>query len=402
MPIWTKIGGVWKQIDRVYTKISGSWREVNPAKVNISGTWRITHELIPPFYYPSGSILPYYGSIGGLPSGWSHYASCPDQYMPIGINSWTLGQTYSSGAVTLTSSTTANHTGTTFQGWYCDYTGYDMYDWANNLTAAGGHNHTVTFDPNVTLPKLSMPFIQATSNRQEHPAYGVVFGFGTNLSSYGLSIMNFGNVNYFLTGRGSGTGVQAVGDQWLSGFSTATSEYAGHHHHSQSTCLTSVEWDNTTHIFLHVEAGGHAHTVTISSPNLPPSTTLGAWWTGGSTVPNVGGYGTMVMYPSATPPARWSICNGTNGTPDMRDRFARIHGNGGYGGGYSGSFYPGWSGTTNAAGSHKHDERFNNWYLWGYTNNYHSNLLGNESHTFSDARWWAPNLWGMNWIMYTG
>jgi hypothetical protein len=110
----------------------------------------------------------------------------------------------------------------------------------------------------------------------------------------------------------------------------------------------------------------------------------------------------MVMYPSATAPARWSICNGSNGTPDMRDRFAKLAGGGGFGGSYGGSFYPTWHGLTNHAGSHYH---FNN--VLGFANaafsqNYHNSYEGNESHAFYDNRWWAPNLWGIYWIMYTG
>jgi hypothetical protein len=401
MPIWTKVSGVWKQIDKYYTKVSGTWKEASPVKINVSGTWRTAHQYIEPFYYPSGAILPYWGNIGTLPSGWAHYTGCPDQYMPIGVNSWSLGQTTGSGQVTLTSSSTANHTGTAYSGYGCNGV-YCNGEYATNTTPAGSHNHTVTFDPNFALPKLSMPFIYATGNRQEHPAYGVAFGFGTNLSSYGLSIMNFGSTNYFLAGRGSGTTNQSFGNQWQLGYAgRITSTYGGHYHRGV-LCYDGCYWNAGSAIAFHVAGGSHNHTATIFASHNPPYKALGAWWTGGSTVANVGGIGTMVMYPSATAPTRWSICNGTNGTPDMRDRYAFIPGYGAMGGQTSGDFYPTWSGSTSNAGSHQHISYTYGMYTSPASTHYHSSYEGNESHSFSDSRWWAPNLWGIYWIMYTG
>jgi hypothetical protein len=72
----------------------------------------------------------------------------------------------------------------------------------------------------------------------------------------------------------------------------------------------------------------------------------------------VGGYipvpGMIVMYNGTTPPAGWAICNGTNGTPDLRDRFiigaGSSFGLGAFGGGYG----------TGNAGDHNHNlPRFN-------------------------------------------
>jgi hypothetical protein len=401
MPIWTKVSGVWKQIDKYYTKVSGAWKEASPVKINVSGTWRTAHQYIEPFYYPTNAILPYWGNISSLPSGWAQYTSCPDQYMPIGVNTWSLGQATGSGAVTLTSSSTANHGGNQYLGYGCNGV-YCQGEYAANLTAAGGHNHTVTFNPHDNIPKLAMPFIRATSNRQEHPAYGLAFGYGTNLSSTGLSIVNFGGTNFFIAGRGSAASNQAIGDHWNAGLSgLGTNSYGGHYHRGV-LCYDQCYYSPGSGIIFHAAGGSHSHTVTMYASHFPQYRALAAWWTGGNTVSNVGGYGTMVMYPSATAPARWSICNGTNGTPDMRDRFGLIAANASLGGWAGGDFYPTWSGTTNAAGSHNHVSWFLNYYSSPLTYNYHDNNLGNETHSFNDSRWWAPNLWGIYWIMYTG
>jgi hypothetical protein len=86
------------------------------------------------------------------------------------------------------------------------------------------------------------------------------------------------------------------------------------------------------------------------------STNVTALTVNGSQI--VGGYipvpGMIVMYNGTTPPAGWAICNGTNGTPDLRDRFiigsGSSFGLGATGGGYG----------TGGAGDHHHNlPRFN-------------------------------------------
>jgi microcystin-dependent protein len=75
----------------------------------------------------------------------------------------------------------------------------------------------------------------------------------------------------------------------------------------------------------------------------------------------------IVMWSGSTAPAGWAICNGSNGTPDLRDRFVIGRGSLPATGGskdavvvahshtFTGSSF---TGTTSSAGAHQHDSSF--------------------------------------------
>lgn len=392
---YPKVSGAWKTARDIYVKVGGTWRLCSYVYAKVSGTWRRAHRK---FYFPNGCIVPYWQNMGAIPSGWSHYTSCPDRYGPIGVNSWGLGATASSGAVTLTSASTSNHAGTIYAGYGA--TGYPACHYSNVLctTAAGGHSHTVTVDPNNTIPYIKSPFMQLTGgSTYTYPANGYVFGYGTNLGIYGLSQLGFSTTLYWML-QGTGSGTSSASSSATTTAAT-TSSYAGHSHGGAPYYTGCYAGAN---MYLHLAGqGGHSHSVNISRTNWFNYQALAPWWIGGTSYSEYGGLGVMVMWPSATAPEGWSICNGTNGTPDMRDRFCLITPNTNYGGWSGGSWYPGFVGTTNNAGSHQHRSP-----LYPYavptSNHYHSNYLGNETHAFSDGRWWAPKLWGIYWIMFTG
>lgn len=388
-----KISGTWRPSRYIYAKIGGTWRWVDRVYAKVSGTWRRSFKR---FYFPASAIIPYWQNIGSIASGWAQYTSCPSTYAPIGVNSWGLGATASSGSVTATSVSTSNHTGTIYAG-YNAY-GSPACHYANVLctTANGGHNHTVSFDPYYTIPYIGSPFIYATANTYTFPNNGWVFSYGLNLGVYGLSQIGFSATQYWLfQGRGSNTNSAS---STSTGTAATTSAYAGHTHGGTGYFTGCVAGAN---MYLHQAGGSHSHSVTMSMNQWPQSRVCSPWWVGGTSYTDRGGYGVMCMYPSSSAPEGWSLCNGTNGTPDMRDRFILISPNTTYGGWAAGSFNMNWTGTTNNAGSHQHRS-----VLYPYavptSNHYHSNNLGNEAHAFNHSQWWAPRLWGIYWIMFTG
>jgi len=392
---WVNIGGTWRRVKRLWSNVGGTWRETTVGSTNISGTWRTSHRK---FYFPANCVIPMWANIGTLPSPWSQYGFSPTLgYMPIGVNTWGLGVTASSGPVTLTSGNTANHTGGLYAGFSGDGVSCQVEYYACT-TANGAHGHTVYFDPNNTIPKVGPCYITPSSNTYTMPQYGMVFGYGTQISSTGISLVkvNFG-AHYFLA-MNPNTTLWSQGGTWT-GSAQTTSSYTGHDH--RGTLYYCSCWTSPYNMYLHLAGqGGHSHSVTIGATNIPQCQAVGAYgnWTDNT---GSGGYGAMIMYPSATSPPGYSLCNGTNGTPQMADQFLYIKTGADYGGYSGGSFYPTWGGTTNNAGSHQHQSGLYPYYVLT-SNHYHSNLLGNEQHSFYDARWWAPALWGMYWHMWTG
>jgi hypothetical protein len=102
--------------------------------------------------------------------------------------------------------------------------------------------------------------------------------------------------------------------------------------------------DPHPNLFLSVSGGGLAPVGASCQPQLTPAL-------GTSAAP-----GTIIMWSGtlATVPSGWALCDGTNGTPDLRDRFVR---------GASQSQDPGATGGSTA----------------------HSHAINNHTHTFSDA-----------------
>ena len=96
-------------------------------------------------------------------------------------------------------------------------------------------------------------------------------------------------------------------------------------------------------------AGAHTHTNpnTLGGSSLPPFVRM-RWIEGGEVVP-VGGV--MMRNSSSGLPSGWMICDGTNGSPDMRGKF--VYGGSGDPGGVEKHKHSA-GGTTGSAGSHNH------------------------------------------------
>lgn len=395
MPVWTKISGVWRRSHRLHTKVSGTWKEEDKAHVKISGTWRRTHRR---FYFPANCIIPYYYDSGAATSftGWARYSSSPTAwYMPIGVNSWSLGATASSGNITVTTTTSANHLGNFYQNWWPNYVVMYYLSYGHGAYA-GGHNHSYTFNPNSMIARHGLPFLYATSNQYTMPIRGIMLSYGQNIANNGGNVTQVNSgADYFLTSNGPSSWVR-IATAWSNSVAAYTTFAADHVHGSAYAYGGNGSVQN-----CHRAQGYHNHSFNINRNGwMPAYRSMSMWGNWGAA--SYGGYGSIVMYPSATAPEGWSICDGTNGTPDMRDRFAyMVCTASGLGGGSGGSWYLNFSGTTGSEGGHTHNN------IPGYTctaasPSYHYDTQGADVHTVTDTRWWAPALWGIYYIMFTG
>lgn len=57
MPVYNKVGGIWKDVPNVYNKVSGVWRNSSAGYVKVGGVWRTV--------YPTGGTGSDYGYTAG-------------------------------------------------------------------------------------------------------------------------------------------------------------------------------------------------------------------------------------------------------------------------------------------------------------------------------------------------
>ena len=105
------------------------------------------------------------------------------------------------------------------------------------------------------------------------------------------------------------------------------------------------------------------------------------------------------MYESVTPPTGWSLCNGSNGTPDMRDCFI-LHIFADTPGGSAGSNNITCTSVTDSTGGHIHYSRQCN--SCPNTFDRHSDTQGAHTHTCNHNAAWTPPYYSLAFIMYTG
>ncbi len=102
---------------------------------------------------------------------------------------------------------------------------------------------------------------------------------------------------------------------------------------SLSQTVTDISFDATNSAVVFVTKAAGSVSVSLKGGNSVPA------------IPS----GTVVMYNGTTAPTGWNLCNGSNGTPDLRNRFIYAWGSEGVG-----SFGGASSQGTSANGSHSH------------------------------------------------
>ena len=357
------------EIDKIYGQDAGTLAKV--LGLDFSQTVKI----------PAGVILPLRGA-GAVPSGWSLFSSADNKYI-VGA-----GTTYSpgnngagTGNVNLTDVATGSHTGNIPRyGWNPGQTG---------LSANANHGHTtMTFTqplPYYTGNRL----IKANSEQDQLPQDACIMKHSSG-GWTGLTHNQPTGGNRFFRAQAA----DGIGGKYTQ---TITSSTTGAHNHGTTDGTLPAGSDNNSNQAI-VTYGGHYHSFSATVAINTKYRLLSLWY-------NASGAYDLVddsyigMYESLTPPDGWALCNGSNGTPDMRDWFLLS----------SYSDTPGGSGnnntltcstTTDYAGSHNHysrqcnscDNRFR----------YHSDYQMNHYHTISHNQSWIPPYYALAFIMYTG
>lgn len=336
------------------------------------------------FTMPSGIIIPFTGV--SIPSGWTQFTAANTRGI-IGA-----GSTYAAGATggnsLSTNALSLNSAGTHSQASFGGSGGGDP----NQPTGAGGaHGHTVTLTVNNPHPLYkSYKLIKASADTGSVPQNGVVLGVGTsptgpsNIDS-GIDRFLYGDTNVANGGSSSYT---------MSG----TTSNAGSHLHPN---LIGDGGSGQNKTRYSTTSGGHTHTAN-GTVSVNPAFIYAAAFSNTSADFTFSGPA-IAMYESATPPTGWAICDGTSGTPDMRDKFVKIGttANQGTTGGNNTHAVNSIS-AGGYVGDHQHDGPRPD--QPGSTNNaQHNTYSWNHTHNAANTNVSGPTpYYGLYFIMFTG
>lgn len=311
---------------------------------------------------PVGLIIPLASST--VPSGWTAFSSADGRLIVGAGSSYGAGATGGSASASLSGSmsNTGSHTGSNNNN-MADRSGAQNSGSSKGESSypAGAHSHNFSGTASAQDVYKDFRLIKNVSAKKI-AANGLLLGVS---SLAGLTNTET-STNRFLRANSSygGTG----GSSSLSGSGTAAS--AGGHIHAYrfySGPASSVSRS--------VSAGAHSHNVAFSGTLNTKRIYVSAWTNAASEFDLVAGG--IAMWESATPPDGWNICNGANGTPDMRDYFVRIGTTANHGS-VSGNNSVSWAASTSNYGSHSHvgpsvgayqTSGSHNSYSWNHTHN---------------------------------
>lgn len=317
---------------------------------------------------PNGLIVPYAAS-GAAPSGWELFSSANGKMIrgahsgTISIGATTTGSTSKAGST----STDGSHQGSRDVA-FVSAGPPTIHTQAGNGDAAGGHSHTFTASGTAQDVYKEFQLIKALGRRVKFPANALLLGASSlsGLTQYESSTDRFlrANSSYGSTG-GSST------------LSMTTSSYSTAGSHVHEDYQISAYGTGPAYGSLHVSGGSHSdHSGTITGTMNTKHYYLTAWG-------NASGYFDLVtngiaMYESFTPPNGWLLCDGTGGTPDLRQFFIRIGSVAQMGTNGGNNTVATVSGTTNTTGSHNHTSAavylqtatFNGYHSTGQTHNH--------------------------------
>ena len=275
-------------------------------------------------FVPNGVIGMLVGTV--LPPGWDLYGAANGRYI-VGAGG-ALAPTATGGnntlpAAALASSFDGAHTGSRDLP-YPGGTTTDIgsYDRPGSPLTAGGHSHSVTvpaMDSN--LPRRENPLvIKVGGDALEIPAEVRVFGLPNIRTTADKAIQFEGRL--LMAGgaaQDAGTGTPTV---------AATASMAGSHTHTGSESNRYAElaaFGPVPRARYQVDDGYHTHTV---SAQLQASVRRAQLCAFAAALPYAVRAGMIFMWAGsvASMPANFVLCNGANGSPDMRDRFAEFAG----------------------------------------------------------------------------
>jgi hypothetical protein len=321
---------------------------------------------------PTGLIIPF-NSDASVPSGWAAFTDADEKYIVGAGSTYAVDATAASeGEVTKTSSSNGAH----------GYAGSTVANGGSTVGTSSESDHSHTLAYTWTPPYVNARLIKADAGETMLPQNGVVWATSTPEGS--LSNIWTDDEMFFASAGAIGTG----GTNSITGLSS--SSRGSHTHGSSSGAGGGGERDCTK---ASGAAGGHTHSsLTVTITNTLRRYALSAWQNASADYDLESGF--IGMYESVTPPNGWSLCNGSNGTPDLRDYFIQNTTSGSEGASGDGTIT---ATCTLAHSSHQHN-------AGGSVSNSTcgSNVHGAhtmDSHTINTNYSWLPAYYALAFIM---
>jgi hypothetical protein len=276
--------------------------KANIAKINgVVVSTMLSKNNLGLYAVPAGLIIPY-NSAAALPSNWSLYSTA-DAKNIIGAGSTYAVDDNGAGTGTHQSAVAAsgNHLVAT------TYNFVNTNSTWSGVNNAGDHSHTTDAFA-YTPPYQGSKLIKADIGQDTIPQNGVLWSDGTD---YGGTLDNIWTDGYYFQAAASlGTG----GSNSVTGVATDSS---GGHNHGANNSSGAGGGASARGVNLN---GGHTHSsITLTMTPALNAFLLAAWEHASSSF--TPGTNMIGMYESTTPPPGWFLCDGNNGTPDLRDKF---------------------------------------------------------------------------------
>lgn len=307
MTLHVGAGGVWKDIVDPQVGQSSTFKDINGGWVGVSGVWkRIYNRSVD---IPSGGIIMYYNT-GTPPTGWSRYGDAARLLLGWDGTLSGIGLTGGSKDLSFSISAGADHTGDTAT-YFPSHSYVNNYAWTSRTNyAAGSHGHTVT-EAGASRPGLlRAQLIQAGSAQSTIPQYGVLFG--NSIATTNLSMMTTSKLfpEYY-----SNSGAIAVGTLAADGTTNFTTNSVSTHRHG----AVGFPFSGGGASYRYAASGDHSHAFTVTDVNWDLKRKYVRAFQAAAAVGAP--VGSIIGWTTNTAPSGWALCNGSNGTIDLRSYF---------------------------------------------------------------------------------
>lgn len=344
---------------------------------------------------PEGLILPLRTGTAA-PTGWTLYTAANTRLIRGAGGAISSGQTGGSNSVTVSGNTSSapNHTGTTpYKTFVGTNSGMlEMIAATPDTTASGAHSHTYNAGSvTITAPVAMLPLIIKTGSIGLLAPAAAMMLSASPLAHPLLQQITAYNGRLFgaaSTQSQSGTATQAASPTYGS---------AGTHSHHNSQRLDGSQPDFTDGGYEISDAGtGHTHTGVLTiTPNAQRRRML--CWGGAEDFPIVVGSIGLWDTSNGAVPTDWQMCDGSNGTPDLRGYFIELASSNG--GSAAGDNTVSWAGSTTPH-AHNHRGALNYRAIETQTALHDDGV--EHSHSVSGSAAWTPPFYGLVAIQFMG